>query len=72
MNLLQSWFNGLSSVLGRFLWKALLIGLALTVAGQVALNKEMGRMLLNPVELLEGVPWPPAGERGGQQLNPSP
>jgi len=64
MDLLQSWFDRFSSGLQGFLWKALLIGLILTVAAQAALSKEIGRSLLNPVELLEGVPWPPAGGSG--------
>ncbi len=59
MNLLQCWFNELSLKIERLLWKTILLSLALTMAGQWALAFETGRRLLNPVESLEGVPWPP-------------
>ncbi len=59
MNILLRWFNVFSSVVERYLWSAVLIALALTVAGQAVLTTERGRRLLNPVESLEGVPWPP-------------
>ncbi len=65
MNLLQRWFKGLSPGIERFLWGAILLALALTVASQAVLTLETGRRLLSPVESLEGVPWPPEPDPGG-------
>ncbi|NMA92847.1 MAG: hypothetical protein GX973_07005 [Firmicutes bacterium] len=59
MNRWQRWFYNLSSGVERFLWGSLLLLLILTMAGQALLGLEMGRRLLNPVESLEGIPWPP-------------
>ena len=59
MDLLQRWFIRLSHKVERILLGIVILTLVITVASQVAMAFEVGRRFLSPVELLEGIPWPP-------------